>query len=212
MSLSVLFYSENGPASSRLYNLMKESNIIDTNYINVNNKELASRLLNNGIDELPAMFILDKNGDISSFCGKDCYLYFDDMLTAKLDNDKKYKLQSQPYVPDPRPRLTSQVEVPAIQEMNNMNSKMQKLDKNKSIDYNKKYDFNNDDSFIKPNTILIDENQDYPDDVKIMKKITQKSEKVDISMQKHFEEMEKRANYQKEMEKEKFDDTNAQLI
>lgn len=88
MSLSVLFYSEYGKMSNKLYNMMKDSNLFNIQYINVDNKEIADRLQQNGIDELPVLLILNNTGEVSTLIGKECFQYFDSVLSNHIDSRK----------------------------------------------------------------------------------------------------------------------------
>lgn len=84
-----MFYSKFGPASLKLYEMIQKSKMTEINCIPADNSQIRKRLLQNGITDLPAIFILDNDGEISSLTGKECFVYFDEKLSEKLSHLKE---------------------------------------------------------------------------------------------------------------------------
>jgi len=96
--ITVVYYSEHSPASMKLYNLIKSSNhFSDIKFVQCDNSNIRSRLLKNGIDELPVMFIMNSNTSIDFLIGKECFIFIDSIISKKLsekqnnDNNKLFK-------------------------------------------------------------------------------------------------------------------------
>lgn len=84
---NVMFYSKHGNASMKLYQMMKDANLIPMTYIQADNNDIRSRLLSNDIKQLPAIYLYDDNNS-NILIGKECYLFFDELLTEKIAREK----------------------------------------------------------------------------------------------------------------------------
>lgn len=90
MTVTVLYYSKYGPASLKLIELINTASLNDDLIcIPADNKSTRKLLEQNNIHELPVILQIETNGNTFRYIGKDCFLYFDELLTNKIQEKKK---------------------------------------------------------------------------------------------------------------------------
>lgn len=93
----VLFYTEQGKASQKMRSLMRESKFDTFVECICADNPLVLKLLNkNGITELPIIFVTDSHGGRQEYAGKDCFLFFNELLKRQMMNSNRRVAFSHP--------------------------------------------------------------------------------------------------------------------
>lgn len=99
-TITVLFYSNHSKHSLQLYDIIQQNNFLNINCIHIDNPSIRNRLKKNGITEVPVLFFMENNGDITTLVGKDCFLYIqnivDEMLKLKEQQKEKESKKTTP--------------------------------------------------------------------------------------------------------------------